>query len=717
MKRLLIILLLATTVVAAAQHVLTARSRIALAQAGSSRRVAASTGEMLSAFVQVDNAAALEDIMAAGVTVNSVTTDVATVQIPREAIGRIATIKGVKTISLAQRLVLTNDSARIMSNVDAVHDGLVGKHAYTGKGVIVGMIDTGVDFNHINLCDRDGRSRVLAAYLPQDNSGVPPVVDGHTLPGSHYCTPDEIAALTTDNAEQSHGTHTTGTAAGSYRDNGWHGVAPDAHLVVCAMADSALTDVNVANSIKYIFDFARRENLPCVINMSLGSEDGPHDGTSMLCRLIDELSGPGRICVVSAANEGDRAHVLSHRFTSTEDTISTCLAPYSGSASNMFGGYVSAWSTTAGPHTLSFTAVSKSSGKELCSWTVPQLKEDDEEVTVNFATDPVLSQYFTEGKIVAANGVESCNGHYHTLAEIEVKTAGEDIVPGIRLSSQKGDRVYVWGGNGLVFTRYGLDGMVSGGKSMSISDTATGDSAISVGAYCSRRYMPLIDGTSVASKKCVVNEIAYYSGYGPDVRGISRPDVCAPGYSLVSSTSRYDNTTRYATAWKAPGVTVDGVDYTYASQYGTSMSTPVVAGAIALWLEINPKLGPAHVREILKNTSVRDSYTTKEPSRWGYGKLDVAAGVKHLLKESVVTGIQVTRLAIAANPCNGDFTVSGLNGAATVTVHDLQGRVVAMRHVDGDGQVQLSGILSDGMYIVSVDNGVSRLANRLIVKH
>ena len=147
---------------------------------------------------------------------------------------------------------------------------------------------------------KDGQLRIVRVYMPCDSTGTHPVVGGEELPGSEYTTPGEIAALTTDDSTYYHGTHTTGTAAGSFMDNGLHGVATGAQIVACGMPDEELTDFNVANSIKYIFDYADKVGLPAVINMSIGSQDGAHDGTSPLCQLFKEASAPGRICVVSA---------------------------------------------------------------------------------------------------------------------------------------------------------------------------------------------------------------------------------------------------------------------------------------------------------------------------------------------------------------------------------------------------------------------------------
>ncbi len=703
MKKILTIAMLALWVGASAQQVLTARSRIALRHAG---------GEQMQAFVQVDDANTLDALAAEGVTINTVTGDLATVQLTRAQAQRLAATRGVKAISMANRLTLTNDTARIVANAEPVLNGEVGRQAYTGQGVIVGVIDTGVDFNHINLCDDQGKSRVIAAYLPEDVTGEAPVIDEMTLPGSHYTTPQEIAQLTADSDNQSHGTHTTGTAAGSYRANGWHGVAPDADLVICGIPDSLLTDVNVANSVRYIFDVADREGKPCVINMSLASDDGPHDGTSEICRLFDELSGPGRICVVSAANSAARACLIDYWFGTEGDTITTCIAPYSKLADGRFSSYVSVWSRNEKPHTVIFTATSKSTGEILHSWQVPEIETDD--YTLDLGEDEEFGKYFAEGYLNMTNGVETCNGNYHTLVEFMVKPVSDDITLGMRLSAPAKTRLDAWGGSGVVFSRYNHSGMRSGSTAMTISDMATGDEAISVGAYCTRKYMPLEDGSNRTNTRAVVGDIAYFSSYGPDLRGIARPDICAPGFSLVSSASRYDESSQLATVWRAPGVMVDDVYYPYASQYGTSMSAPIVTGAIAMWLQIDPTLTPTRIRELMAKTAVQDTYTQAAPEKWGSGKLDVAAATQLLLKESVVTGVESNRLS--ASVVGGEIIVEGLIGQARVTVVDLQGRVVEQSSINGDGRISLDDSLTSGVYVVTVQALSDQVSKRIIIK-
>ena len=166
---------------------------------------------------------------------------------------------------------------------------------------------------------------------------------------------------------------------------------------------------------------------------------------------------------------------------------------------------------------------------------------------------------------------------------------------------------------------------------MSISDLATTDAVISVGAYCSRTRFKRKDGKWENYKKCPLGEIAPFSSYGPDMNGNSRPDVTAPGVMVLSSASRFDSYLMNTLNMRPPAVTWNGQTYPYAMNQGTSMSTPVVTGTVALWLEANPDLTPADVRDALRHTCYQDEWVSGgDRSRWGFGKLDAAAGWRYV---------------------------------------------------------------------------------------
>ena len=83
----------------------------------------------------------------------------------------------------------------------------------------------------------------------------------------------------------------------------WRGVASEADL---AIVKTTMDSVGIAPGVAHIFDVAEERSQPCVINLSLGGHFGGHDGSSVVERVIDELSGPGRIVAVAAGNENSR---------------------------------------------------------------------------------------------------------------------------------------------------------------------------------------------------------------------------------------------------------------------------------------------------------------------------------------------------------------------------------------------------------------------------
>lgn len=583
----------------------------------------------VSFFVKASDAQ-LSVLKLMGIRVNARFGSIATVQVPLDRVQEFLALPGLGSSAMAQQVYLCNDSARYFSQVAQSHSGAGFSQPYRGKGVIVGVVDVGIDFNHINFYDSLGNSRVKRVYLPAVESSRNPVIGGDTLPGSEYVTAAEIKMLSTDSRSSIHGTHTAGTAAGSYMGNGLNGVAPDAWLVLCGMPDTALNDVNIANSVRYIFNYADSVHLPAVVNLSLGSMDGAHDGTSWLCRALDGMTGAGRICVLSAGNDARYQVCLKKNFTSPGDTLRTMLANvYSG---HNLDGYVSMWSQDSAVHSLRWVVANSKTGEVVYGSPFYSALPPDEIVTIDSNTDAEFAKYFT-GTIQFACGVED-NGKFHSVGVFNAKYVNWDYVLGLQCVAPVGHTLMGWCNSYTKFDNFGLQDWTAGDNSMTISDMATGSKTISVGAYVSRVTDPSISGTNTTvSSEGLLQDIAAFSSYGPDVNGVMRPDIVAPGSALVSSYNRFDTAMSRLNSWLCSTVKVDGVDYPYGINMGTSMATPVVTGAIALWLEANPQLTPDGIKDIFKRTAIRDHFVQAgNPARWGYGKLDVTAGLRYITR-------------------------------------------------------------------------------------
>ncbi|MGM9869782.1 MAG: S8 family serine peptidase [Sodaliphilus sp.] len=525
----------------------------------------------------------------------------------------------IDRIAVAKKVQICNDSALYFSHWSpSITPDLFSK--FDGTGVIVGMIDTGFDVNHINFKSPDGKSRISAVYFPSDTTGMEPVVGADTLPGSAYYA-DQIQSLTSD-CTALHGTHTMGTAAGSYVGNPYTGVATCAELVVCGMPENELTDVNIANSLKFIFHYAALAQKPCVVNMSLSSYAEAHDGSSYLCKVFEQLSGNGKIIVVSAGNDGNKDVCLHKQLSTTADTLSTFL-------SNQYYGYnlsghLSMWSDSEEPFSMRAQVVDRTTGEVL--YVSPWLSAlpGDSVFAVSSQTDATFSQFY-DGEWLFASAVEP-NGKFHSDFVVDAKYKNANHAMRLQYTAANPVSLRGWGSSNMRFITYSFPNHTSGDASMSISDLCTSDSVISVGAYCARTIPAVISGVNAdVVKGAKLHQIAPFSAYGADMRGVQHPDVVAPGMAVVSSYSRFNQSLAVSNNWLTTLEQVDGITYPYGINGGTSMSAPVVTGAIALALQANPHLSIADLKALLRLTSTRDSFVESDPIRWGSGKLNIEA--------------------------------------------------------------------------------------------
>ena len=259
---------------------------------------------------------ALPKLKQLGVKVRTVTSSgIMTASLPLNKVNAVATLAEVSRIEAAKRVKMYNDESQKPfdpSPADPADVPTYGMNkpasGFDGTGVVVGVIDSGLDWSHKDFQNSDGTTRI-AFYWDQSDTvdGNPPaeIDNGY---GHEYSSGDinsgniNVSAKDTDG----HGTHVTGTAAGNGIGSKLPGVAPKATIVFVKFdfEGDRNSDAAILDGINYIFQKAAAMGKPAVINMSLGSDFGPHDGTTLEERGIDDLTGSGKVVVVAAGNPG-----------------------------------------------------------------------------------------------------------------------------------------------------------------------------------------------------------------------------------------------------------------------------------------------------------------------------------------------------------------------------------------------------------------------------
>lgn len=634
------------------------------------------------------------------------------VSIPVDSLQKLAQAEGVRTVRVERRAKLRNSTTRSETRIDEVNECVdIDGNYLTGQGVVIGMVDTGIDYNHVNFIDEDGNSRVKYA------------ISGST----EYTTTSEIAGLTTDTKSYDHGTHTTGTAAGSYSDNDYPGMAPDADLALCGMSDD-FSDAQILLACNGIINYAKEAGNPVVINMSIGLNDGPHDGSDDLCKAMDELCSDGVIMVVAAGNEGDMQIYLGKEFTEGDTIVSTLIndIDYSG---NYYYNEIQAYTYGIGrlPRIQMFVA-NKSTNEKLMTTDTISLTADNQEWLLSqqdYYSDfkTYYGSYDAEAPEIAITSYYGDDNCSLDIVLIGQSKRSNSYYIGFTLIGQAGDTVHIWGADSYAeFISNGSSEFTAGDASKSINSMACGDNVLSAGCYTASNSYKTISGQTYSYSGYKIGYITDFSSYGIDMRGISRPDVCAPGVSVNSSYNSYSSSNSKSTDVVAQA-TYGGRTYYWGNLAGTSMSTPAVSGIIATWLQYNPTLSAAEIREVMEATSVVDSYVeTGDPVQWGAGKIDAYAGLQYLMSAGV-NDIELSQnnVLVYPNPSRGSFRVytQGEPDGAMLLVYSITSQLVYTSKISADVEavdVDITGQLTSGVYILQVvGKGVS-YTSRLIIK-
>jgi subtilisin family serine protease len=563
-----------------------------------------------------------------------------------------------------------------------------------GTHVVVGIVDTGIDLTHPDFQTPDGHTRV--AWL-LDLSQSKPLglhqdledVYGCTSknPNGDYVAPcavfssDDInLALDSGNTAGlpqdavGHGTHVASLAAGNGSSNvppQYVGIAPEADLVVVNAARSnqgGLQDPDIILGAKFVFDVATLMNQPAVVNLSLGGDAGAHDGTSILEVELSNLVGsgfPGRAIVVAAGNSAELYSTATQYPSPLGIHTSVQVLPDGNK--------------TRVPIVVDASAI-PGIDSDFIAWV--QSREGDS-LSVGVDTDSgecispigsgeVVNEKDCGGTTVTLyngllGGTDSPNGGSSARPAIALIATGKFETPKVfALTITGSGTAFVWvqsdgGLNPSLPTMGALVPAATRERTIAIPASAT--ALIAVGATVNRNSWSDITGnihrkTQIGALSFPLpGDVASFSAGGPNQLDAMKPDILAPGAYVIGAMAStadprkampggmFDSTgdncldSVQGGAPQCPDGT-DGclcyvIDERHGVAIGTSMASPLVAGAVALLLEASPTLTQNDIRHYLQAGAQKPVGQLLALAQEGPGILDVNGALQALSSEPI----------------------------------------------------------------------------------
>ena len=643
--------------------------------------------------------------------------DICIATIPLAELGALAKEPAVTRIEANQSTSLCVDTTAAVVQALPVYESSPSHQAYTGEGVVVGVVDIGFDLTHPNFLDNTtGQSRIRAFWDQLSRDTI-----GSTLPvGRDYVGAEAISVIrhSTDAPTQTHGTHTLGIAAGSGYDTPYRGIAWGSDLCVVGNAISAnveyvdsadiykYTTATDALGFKYCFDYAEAQGKPCVVSFSEGYTPYLDDEDSLFAVTLEQLTGPGRVIVSSAGNEGVEMTYFEKRADQQEA-----------------GSFVKSFKQTA-------LYRIKSEGE----MRLMVLMSGD---TIAFETDEVPIDTIIRRKIAYGEDTltvsayrDSSRFSKHDIWQVLLKADSTlNMLPPLVVVVQGEGKIEVYGSSTSAFRDDDADDRWRAAiKGRNVFAPGCFPGVLCVGATTHRLGIRNAQGELInGSKETEAGKIGFYSSTGPAMNDLMKPDVVAPGTNVVSSYSHVFHPEKEVVAYSD----FEGEHYPWGVQTGTSMSTPVVAGVIALWLQAKPDLTPQEVREALQRTCRHPEEKYDYPNNvYGFGEIDAYRGLLEVLSLSGIEGISLHQpKGVQVLPVEGGLRLvfdRMVREPVRVRVYNLSGRCVVDQTtpspsysggetITSEAIVAMPSVAS-GVYVVQVETADRTLQGSTLVR-
>ncbi len=522
--------------------------------------------------------------------------------------------------SIPGLFALLDDSAMEASGILAALQTPALSHM--GKGVLIGIVDTGIDYTSPVFRNEDGTTRILGLWdqtLPEDTSGpAPGVPEYYPMGGASYGTEftreDINAALASDDPfalvpsrdTNGHGTYLAGLAAGkAFPLQNFTGAAPMADLAIVKLKPAkkylrdyylipenatAFQENDIMMGIKYLRVIADRYRQPLVILLGLGSNYGSHTGTSPLSQVTQNYGGFfGIATVIAAGNETGLAHHYAGRLSA--DTSYEDVELRVGERESERGFILELWSSATELYTVGFV----SPGGERIN-RIPILANNETRIPFLLENTTITVNYEL---------IEAGSGSQLVSIRFEKPSAGIWTIRVYNTQFLTGE-YHMW----LPVQGFISDETVFLKPDPSNTITIPGNSRlpITTGAYNHRN-----------------NSIYIHSSRGYTSRDYVKPDLAAPGVEILGPSVRTQAALRPGLS---SGISPDTVP-AFSRRTGTSAAAAITAGAVANLLSWGivmgnyPTMSEASIKSYLIRGAARNPSLTYPNKEFGYGTLDL----------------------------------------------------------------------------------------------